>query len=48
MPPLSELPPARLTLLNRTWMIVLRAYLFVAAGLLLFKIVQLAIHPASG
>ena len=47
MPPLHELPPARLTLLNRTWMIVLRAYLFVAAGLLLFKIVQLAVNPGS-
>jgi hypothetical protein len=48
MAPLHELPPARLTLLNRTWMIVLRAYLFVAAGLLLFKIVQLAVNPGSG
>ncbi len=48
MPPLHQLPPARLTLLNRTWMIVLRAYLFVAAGLLLFKIVQLAVNPGSG
>jgi Mn2+/Fe2+ NRAMP family transporter len=48
MPPLAELPPARLTLLNRTWMIVLRAYLFVAAGLLLFKIVQLAVNPGNG
>jgi Mn2+/Fe2+ NRAMP family transporter len=32
MPPLDELPPAQLTTLNRTWMIVLRAYLIVAAG----------------
>ena len=48
MPPLGELPPARLTLLNRIWMIVLRAYLVVAAGLLLFKMVQLTLTPASG
>jgi Mn2+/Fe2+ NRAMP family transporter len=48
MPPLGELPPARLTLLNRIWMIVLRAYLVVAAGLLLFKMVQLTLTPGSG
>ena len=38
MPPLNKLPPARLTLMNRVWMGVLRAYLVVAAGLLLFKL----------
>lgn len=48
MPPLQELPPARLTLVNRVWMIVLRAYLLVAAGLLLIKIVRLAVIPGSG
>jgi hypothetical protein len=48
MPPLPELTPARLTLLNRVWMIVLRAYLVVAAGLLLFKMAQLALTPGSG
>ena len=42
MPPLNELPPARLTRLNRVWMIVLRAYLLVAAGLVLIRIFQLA------
>jgi Mn2+/Fe2+ NRAMP family transporter len=42
MPPLDELPPARLTTLNRVWMIVLRAYLLVAAGLVLIRIFQLA------
>jgi Mn2+/Fe2+ NRAMP family transporter len=42
MPPLDELPPARLTRLNRIWMIVLRAYLLVAAGLVLIRIFQLA------
>jgi Mn2+/Fe2+ NRAMP family transporter len=43
MPPLSELPRARLTTLNRVWLIVLRGYLIVAAGLVLVRIVQLAI-----
>jgi hypothetical protein len=42
MPPLHELPPARLTLRNRIWMIVLRAYLVVAAGLVLVRIFRLA------
>jgi Mn2+/Fe2+ NRAMP family transporter len=43
MPPLSELAPARLTLLNRVWMSVLRAYLAIAAGLLLFRMIELSI-----
>jgi hypothetical protein len=43
MPPLAELPPVRLSLLNRTGMIVLRGYLVVAAGLVLIRIVQLAL-----
>jgi Mn2+/Fe2+ NRAMP family transporter len=42
MPQISELPPAQLTTLNRIWMIVLRAYLLVATGLVLVRIVQLA------
>ena len=42
MPPLGELPPARLTVLERVWLIVLRGYLVVAAGLVLVRIVQLA------
>ena len=42
MPPLASLAPARITLLNRLWMLVLRGYLLVAAGLLLAKLVQLA------
>jgi hypothetical protein len=42
MPPLHELPPAQLTVLNRVWLIVLRAYLVVAAGLVLVRIVMLA------
>ncbi len=43
MPPLGELPPARLTTLSRIWLIVLRGYLIVAAGLVLVRIVELAI-----
>jgi hypothetical protein len=42
MPPLGELPPARLTTLSRIWLIVLRGYLIVAAGLVLLRIIQLA------
>jgi hypothetical protein len=43
MPPLDELPPARLTVLDRTWLIVLRGYLAVAAGLVLVRIILLAV-----
>jgi hypothetical protein len=43
MPPLPELPPARMTPLTRIWMIVLRGYLIVAGGLVLVRIVQLAL-----
>ncbi|MGH6677890.1 MAG: divalent metal cation transporter, partial [Bradyrhizobium sp.] len=42
MPPLKTLPPARLSLLSRIWMVVLRGYLVVAGGLVLLRIVQLA------
>lgn len=42
MPPLDLLPPARLSVLSRIWMIVLRGYLVVAGGLVLFRIFQLA------
>jgi Mn2+/Fe2+ NRAMP family transporter len=48
MPPLDSLPPARLTVLNRIWLIVLRGYLAVAAGLLIAKLIQLAVAPARG
>ena len=43
MPPLDELPPARLTVLDRTWLVALRAYLVVAAGLVLVRIVMLVV-----
>jgi hypothetical protein len=42
MSPLDKLPPARLSTISRIWMIVLRSYLVVAAGLVLFRILQLA------
>ncbi len=48
MQPISELAPAQISLLNRLWMIVLRAYLVVAAGMLIFKMVQLATGQSTG
>ena len=42
MPPLAELPLRQLTTLNRVWLFVLRAYLIVAAGLVLLRIFTLA------
>jgi hypothetical protein len=46
MPALTELPPRRLTTLNRVWLIVLRAYLIAAAGLVLVRILTLATSGA--
>jgi hypothetical protein len=43
MPALETLTPARLSLSNRMWMLVLRGYLVIAAGLLIIKIVVLAV-----
>src|SRR5271165_3919401 len=43
MPPLDQLPPAKVSLAAKTWMGVLRLYLVVAGGLVLFRIVMLAI-----
>jgi hypothetical protein len=42
MPPLTYLTPRHLITLNRAWLPVLRAYLIVAAGLVLVLIVTLA------
>jgi NRAMP (natural resistance-associated macrophage protein)-like metal ion transporter len=42
MPPLRTLPPARMTPAIRTCMVALRGYLFIAGGLVLVRIVQLA------
>jgi hypothetical protein len=41
MPPLAELPRVELTVLNRTFLTVLRGYLFIAGGLVLVRIAQL-------
>jgi len=43
MPPLDQLPPARMTALTRIWLSVLRGYLILAGGLVLGRIVELAI-----
>lgn len=42
MPPLEQLEPKKMTVLNRAWMGVLRGYLLIAAGLVLVRIVWLA------
>jgi Mn2+/Fe2+ NRAMP family transporter len=43
MPSVAQLAPRQLTLLNRVWLLVLRAYLIVAAGLVLWRIFALAV-----
>ena len=43
MPPLDQLPPARLTSLSRLWLGILRGYLVLAGGLVLWRIVELAL-----
>jgi NRAMP (natural resistance-associated macrophage protein)-like metal ion transporter len=43
MPPLDELPPAQMTPLMRIWLSILRGYLVVAGGLVLWRIVDLAL-----
>lgn len=43
MPPLDELPPPNLTLSKRVWMSVLRGYLLLAVGLVVVKVVQMAL-----
>jgi Mn2+/Fe2+ NRAMP family transporter len=43
MPPLDRLPPARLSLAAQAWMGALRLYLVVAVGMVLFRVVMLAI-----
>ena len=43
MPPLDQLPAAQLTPLTRIWLSVLRGYLVVAGGLVLWRIVELAV-----
>ncbi|MBV8650998.1 MAG: Nramp family divalent metal transporter [Alphaproteobacteria bacterium] len=43
MPPLRALAPARMSVGTRIWMIVLRGYLVVSGGLVMVRIVQLAL-----
>jgi Mn2+/Fe2+ NRAMP family transporter len=43
MRPLTQLLPARLTGATRVWMIVLRGYLLMAVGLVVVRVVQLAL-----
>ena len=43
MPAMELLAPARLSISSRMWMLVLRGYLVIAAGLLVVKLVALAI-----
>lgn len=44
MPPLDELPPPLLTFSTRLWMGSMRGYLVVAVGLVVVKVVQMAMH----
>ena len=46
MPPLAQLAPARMSASSRAWMIALRLYLVVAAGMVLARIVALALGMA--
>jgi Mn2+/Fe2+ NRAMP family transporter len=43
MPPLASLAPARLTLAQRIWMVVLRGYLVLAVCMVVVRLVQLAL-----
>jgi hypothetical protein len=47
MPPLDQLPAAKLTPLARMWLIVLRAYLVLAIALVVVRVIQLALHRGS-
>jgi hypothetical protein len=47
MPPLEQLQPGRLTNQSKIWMSVLRLYLLGAGGLVLWRIVMLAVDGAS-
>jgi hypothetical protein len=44
MPPLSQLRPAQMSRASRIWMIVLRGYLVLASGLVLIRIIMLAMN----
>ncbi len=47
MPPLGELAPARLALPSRVWLVALRLYLVLAGGLVVARMVQLAISGSD-
>jgi hypothetical protein len=47
MPPLDQLPAAKMTPLTRMWLIVLRAYLVLAVALVVVRVVQLALYRGS-
>jgi Mn2+/Fe2+ NRAMP family transporter len=44
MPPLADLPPAKLSVLNRVWLVILRAYLVGAVVMVVYKVTLLALH----
>jgi Mn2+/Fe2+ NRAMP family transporter len=46
MQPLDQLPPPHMTPITRIWLSVLRGYLVVAGGLVLWRIVQLAVSAS--
>lgn len=43
MPPLGQLPPARLTSAKRTWLAVLRLYLIAASIMVVVRVVQITL-----
>jgi len=47
MAPLADLPKNKMTALSRFWLVVLRAYLIVAVGLVIFRVAQIALHKGS-
>lgn len=44
MPPLAQLPPMKLSAIDRGWLLVLRAYLLVAVLMVIVRVIQLARH----
>ncbi|MGF6267115.1 hypothetical protein OKW49_008109 [Paraburkholderia youngii] len=44
MPPLDQLPSPNLTIATRVWMGSLRGYLVITVGLVIVKVVRMAIH----
>jgi len=47
MPPLTDLPPAKLSVLNRVWLGILRAYLVCAVILVVYKVTLIALHSVQ-